>query len=313
MKTAICILAAGMMFGQTPAASPAAPAKAPEKTAFDKASLELYLRHLELFMPTVTAKIDDAKPSKTLAGFFDVWVHWLAPNGATKDEVVYVSKDGKSFIQGTVYDVNKSPFESNLEKLHTNSQPSFGQAGAPVVMVIFSDFQCPVCKEEAKILRENVAKAYPDKVHVYFKDFPLEQLHNWARIAADAGRCVFQQNPQKFWDYFDWIYDQQNNIGLDNINDKLQLFATEKGVDGMQLGKCVESKATDGEVAKEIAEGKELQIDATPTFFINGRKIANGLPWATLDTLIKMEIDHQAVAHDAADKCCEVSMPKIVK
>ena len=150
-------------------------------------------------------------------------------------------------------------------------------------------------------------------MRLYFKDFPLESIHNWARTAADAGRCVFKQNPKKFWDYFDWMYDQQANIGLDNINDKLQLFATEKGVDGMQLGKCVESKATDGEVAKEIAEGKGLQVNATPTIFINGRKIENALPWNTMDTLIKMELEHQAKAGDAGEKCCEVSLPKIVK
>jgi protein-disulfide isomerase len=303
MKKVICILAAGLALGQSK----------PEKSALDKAALEAYLRNVELFLPVVTAKIDDAQPSKTLPGFFDVWVHWIAPNNATKDEVVYVSKDGKSFIQGTVYDMNKSPFWENVSKLKTDLQPTLGAPNAPVTIVVFSDFQCPVCKEEAGVLRQNLAKAYPDKVRLYFKDFPLESIHNWARTAADAGRCVFKQNPQKFWDYFDWIYDQQANIGMDNFNDKLQLFATEKGVDGMQLGRCVESKATDGEVAKEMAEGHALQVSATPTIFINGRKIENALPWETLETLIKMELEHQAKAKEDADKCCEVSMPKIVK
>ncbi len=304
MKTAL--LAAGLRY--SPRAKPPA-----EKSALDKAALEAYLRNVELFLPVVTAKIDDAQPSKTLPGFFDVWVHWIAPNNATKDELVYVSKDGKSFIQGTVYDINRSPFFENVSKLTTAGQPGFGAPGAPVTIVVFSDFQCPVCKEEAQVLRQELAKAYPDKVHLYFKDFPLESIHNWARAAADAGRCVFKQNPQKFWDFFDWMYDQQANIGLDNINEKIQLFATEKGVDGMQLGRCVESKASDGEVAKEIEEGKGLQISATPTIFINGRKIENALPWNTLDTLIKMELEHQAKVKEEADKCCEVSLPKIVK
>jgi protein-disulfide isomerase len=302
MRTVLFVLAAGLALAQPK----------PEKSALDKATLEAYLRNVELFLPTVTAKIDDAQPSKTLPGFFDVWVHWIAPNNATKDEVVYVSKDGKTFVQGTVYDVNRSPFWENVSKLKTDQQPSFGAASAPVVLVVFSDFQCPVCKEEAQILRQNLAKSYPDKVRVYFKDYPLESIHNWARTAANAGRCVLKQNPQKFWDYFDWMYEQQANIGLDNINDKLQLFATEKGVDGMQLGRCVESKATDGEVAKEMEEGHSLQVNATPSLFLNGRKLEGNLPWQTLDTLIKMELDHQAKAAEA-DKCCEVSLPKIVK
>jgi protein-disulfide isomerase len=321
MRTVLFVaLAAGMVFGQVPTVSTAPPAAAPspakpkaEASAFDKGALELYLRHLELYLPTVTAKIDDAQPSKALPGFFDVWVHWLAPNGATKDEVVYVSKDGKTFLQGTVYDMNKSPFQSNLEKLKTDGQPMVGAKDAPVTMVVFSDFQCPVCKEEAKILRENLAKEFPDKVRMYFEDFPLESIHNWARIGADAGRCVYKQNPAKFWDYFDWMYDQQQNIGLDNVNEKLQLFATEKGVDGMQLGKCMDTKASDGEVAHEMEEGKALQITATPTIFINGRKLEGGLPWATLDTLIKMELERQTQLKEMADKCCEVGMPKVVK
>jgi protein-disulfide isomerase len=75
----------------------------------------------------------------------------------------------------------------------------------------------------------------------------------------------------------------------------------------------VESKATDAEVAKEMAEGHDLQISATPTIFINGRKIENALPWNTLDTLIKIELEHQAKVKEDADKCCEVSLPKIVK
>lgn len=307
MKTALYLFLAGMAFAQTK------PAPKAEKSAFDKATLESYMRNVELYLPNVTAKVEDAQPSKTLPGYLEVTIHWIAPNGATKDETVYISKDGKTLLQAAVYNINKSPFESNLLKLKTDLQPSFGAPGAPVVIVVFSDFQCPVCKEEAQVLRQNLAKAYPDKVRVYFKDFPLESIHNWARMAADAGRCVFRQNPQKFWDYFDWMYDQQANIGMDNISSKLQQFATEKGVDGMALGRCVETKATDAEVAKEEDEGKALQITATPTIFINGRKLEGALPWPTLDTLIKLELEHQAKDADAGEKCCEAGPQKVIK
>lgn len=307
MKTALYLLLAGMAFGQAHTAAQ------PEKSAFDKATLEAYLRNLELYLPSVTAKIDDAQPSKALPGFFDVWVHWIAPNNATKEELVYVSKDGKTILQGAVYEMNRNPFQGNLDKLKTDLQPSFGAPGAPLVIVVFSDFQCPVCKQEASILRQNIVQNYPGKVRLYFKDYPLDSIHDWARQAADAGRCVFKQNPQKFWDYFDWIYEQQENIGLDNLSSKLQQFATEKGVDGVQLGRCVETKAGDADVAREIEEGKSLQITATPTLFINGRKLEGALPWTTLDTLIKMELDHQAKEADAGEKCCEVGPQKVVK
>jgi protein-disulfide isomerase len=303
MRIAILLMVSASLFAQQ--------AKAPEKSAFDKATLEAYLRNVELWNPAVAVKIDDAAPSNEIAGLFEVKVH-LSYNGATQDLRYFLSKDGKKVIRADVYDVNQSPFKANLDKLKTDSRPAFGPAGAPVTMVVFSDFQCPVCKEEAAVLRQNVAASFKDKVRVVFTDFPLEQIHPWAKPAAIAGRCVYKQNAAKFWDYFDWVYENQPIIGLDNFNGKFQTFATEKGLDGMALGACMGNKAGEEEVTSELNEGKSLQIQATPTLFLNGRKLEGGVPWQTLETLINIELDHQAKMAEA-EKCCEVGIPKIVK
>ena len=263
MKIAAFLLAGVAAFGQT-------------KSALDKATLEAYLRNVELFLPGVTAKIDDAKPSADLPGFFDVWVHWSA-NGATKDELVFVSKDGHSVVRGDAYNINKNPFQSNLDKLKTDQQPSFGAATAPVSLIVFSDFQCPVCKEEATGPAPQCRQNLRRQSAGYFKDFPLDAIHNWARTAAIAGRCVYRQDPAKFWDYFDWVYQSQQGIGLDNFNSKLQAFATEKGLDAMQLGHCVDSKATEADVNRRSGGGASLQVSMTPTVFLNGRKLEGGL------------------------------------
>ena len=116
------------------------------KSALDKTALEAYLRYSELWIPQVEVKIDDPKPS-TVSGFLDVNIH-LTFNGQTKDELYYVSKDGKSIVKGTAYDIARSPFQSNLDLIKTDGQPSFGAAaGAPVNLVMFSDFQCPYCQD----------------------------------------------------------------------------------------------------------------------------------------------------------------------
>ena len=84
--------------------------------------------------------------------------------------------------------------QDDLDKLKTEFQPSLGTPGAPVVLVAFSDFECPHCKDEATMLRQNLLSAYPTQVRLYFKDFPLEAIHPWAKTAAIAGRCVFRQS-----------------------------------------------------------------------------------------------------------------------
>jgi protein-disulfide isomerase len=309
MKTATLLLTCFSLLAQTkPSAAPAA-----QKSALDKATLESYLRNVELWVPQVTVKVDDAKPSSEIPGFFDVWVH-ASYNSATKDELYYISKDGHTIIKGAVYDINRNPFQANIDKLKTDGAPGFGPAAAPVTLVVFSDFQCPFCKEEAQVLRGNIASAFPDKVRVYFKDFPLESIHPWARTAALAGRCVFQQNPAAFWDFFDWVYQNQEQIGLDNISGKLQQFAMDKNLDGVQLGRCIDTKATEAEVDRSIADGHLLQVSATPTIFLNGRKLEGGVQWQVLEQLINIELDRvKAAAAETPEKCCEVTLPKLVK
>src|SRR5262249_43492866 len=179
-------------------------------TALDKATLEAYVRHLFVWGSQIKVEISNPKPAP-LPGMLEVNVHATA-GPATQDEVFYVSKDGQKIVRGTVYDVKENPFKADLDKLKTEFQPSYGTSGAPVVLALFSDFQCPYCKEEAKMLRANLLSAFPKQVHAYFLDLPLEQIHPWAKAAAIAGRCIFKQNSDAFWQYHDWVYDHQTEI-----------------------------------------------------------------------------------------------------
>ncbi len=219
-------------------------------------------------------------------------------------------KTAKKIIRGFAYDINQNPFKADLDKLKTDLSPSFGAAGAPVVLVVFSDFQCPLCKDEAKSLRQHLPEAFPNNVRLYFKDFPLESIHPWAKPAAMAGRCVFQQNPSAFWQYHDWMYEHQGEITPENLKAKVLEFAKgAKDVDGMQLGRCIDTKATEADVDRTLAEGKSLKIDATPTIFLNGRRLVGNYPWQNLEQLINGELNYQKTAKDAGEKCCEIKIP----
>jgi protein-disulfide isomerase len=279
-----------------------------KSSALDKATLESYVRHLSVWGPQIKVEISDPKPSP-LPGMMEVKVHASA-GAASQDEIFYVSKDGQKIVRGIVYDVKENPFKAELDKLKTDLQPNFGTPGAPVVLVLFSDFQCPFCKEEAKVLRTNLLSAYPKQVRLYFKDMPLDQIHPWAKPAAIAGRCVFKENPNAFWDYHDWIYEHQGEITKDNLRDKVLEFAKSKELDALQLGRCLDTRATEAEVDKSVKEAHELQVISTPTLFVNGRRLPSQVGWPDLRMIIDQEIEYQKTAKNAGEDCgCELKLP----
>jgi protein-disulfide isomerase len=279
-----------------------------KKSALDKPTLEAYVRHLFVWGSQIKVDISDPKPAP-LPGMLEVNVHASAGN-ASQDLLFYISKDGQKIVQGSVFDVKENPFKADLDKLKTDLQPSFGTPGAPVVLVLFSDFQCPYCKEEAKMLRSNLLSAYPKQVHAYFKDLPLEQIHPWAKPAAIAGRCVFKQNPAAFWDYHDWIYEHQGEITKENFRDKVMEFAKGKEIDALQLGRCLDTRATEAEVDKSVSEARALRVTSTPTLFVNGRRLPAQVAWPDLRQIIDQEIEYQKTAKNAGEDCgCEVKLP----
>jgi protein-disulfide isomerase len=309
-KTAALLIAGVAALAPVMLAQATAPTPSTASTSkIDKVQLEAALRHIELWIPQVQAKLDDPTPSKELPGFFDVNVHLSYQNQSIEAKYL-VSADGKKVVKGDVYDTGKNPFQSNIDKLKTDLQPSYGDAGAPVVAIIFGDFQCPLCKQEAEAMRPNLTKTFGGKVRVYFKDFPLESIHPWARAASIAGRCVYRQDPQAFWKYHDWIYGVQGEIALDNLNSKVLAWAGENGVDGVQLGRCMDNKATEADVNRNIAEGRSLGVDATPTMYLNGRKVVGAMDWAAMERLLNFELDHQAKMAEA-EKCCTVEIPSL--
>jgi protein-disulfide isomerase len=280
-----------------------------QKSAFDKPTLEAYVRHLFLIAPQITVTAGDPKPCD-LPGFKQVKVR-LAQGPQFQDVTLYVSNDGKRILQGNYYDVTTNPFKPEIDKLHTQFQPNLGTAGAPVAIVVFSDLQCPHCKGEAEMLRQNVIQNYPKEVHLYFKDFPLESLHPWAKAAAMAGRCIFAQSNDAFWAYHDWIFAHQDSFTPATLGQQILVWAKDqKGLDAPKLGTCIEKKSTEAEVDTEMKEGRDLEITGTPTMFINGRRIPQSIDWASLKNIVDTEIDYQKTAKNAGDDCgCDVQLP----
>jgi len=290
----------------------AAKKPAPEAQAasapLDKKALEAYLRHLYVMDQRVKVEVSDPKPSE-VPGFRQVSVT-ASMNNARQQFDLLVSQDGTRIIQGTVYNATENPFKKDLDKLKTDGAPNFGTQGATVVIVEFSDFECPYCQKEAKTLRDHLLKTYPTQVHLYFKQFPLTSIHPWSKAAAIASRCVFRQKPEEFWKYHDWIFENQGEIDPDNFKQKVLGWANdEKTIDTLQLTSCIDNRATEAEVDKDIADGHALNVDSTPTLFINGRRLNTAAEWPTLQTIIDYEIDYQRTAKNAGEDCgCSIRL-----
>jgi protein-disulfide isomerase len=211
-----------------------------------------------------------------------------------------------------VYDINQNPFKEDLDKIRTDLQPSFGTPGAPVVIAEFSDFECPYCRELAKTLHDNLLKTYPTEVRTYFFDFPLEQIHPWAKSAAIAGRCIFRQSASAYWGYHDWVFENQSAITADNFKTKVLEFARtkDKDIDQSQMTACLDARATEADVEKSKALGQSLAVNQTPTIFINGRRLAGSTAWNDLKFIIDYEIGYQKIARNAGEDCgCDVRLP----
>ncbi len=291
----------------TTALTLAAQTPPPKKSALDKATLESYLRHLIPYPAQIKVEVGDPSPS-TLPGFSQVRV--IASMGERfKAHVFEVSADGQRFFEAPVYEIAKNPFAEDLAKLKTDLQPSIGTAGAPVVMVLFSDFQCTYCREQSRLLRENLLKTYSKEVRLFFKDFPLDQIHPWARPGAIAARCVFRQNAPAFWDFHDFLFDKQADITPANLKEKSVAWVTGKGLDAAKFTSCFDTRAAEKEVDRNVADGRALGVNSTPMLFVNGRRLAGVLEWPSLKNLIDLELDYQKTNANSGDAaCCSVEL-----
>jgi protein-disulfide isomerase len=277
----------------------------------DKAHLISYLRYAEGWTESVEGVVDDPKPCP-IPGFSEVDVHLRFPRGKL-DRVYYLSADGKSLVSGNLYDLGDSPFKLSLVKLKPGNAPAKGPADAPVTIVVFGDFQCPYCKDESKLLTEEIPKKYPKEVRVVFKDFPLE-IHTWARKAAVAAHCVSEQSADSYWAFHETMYAHQGEIKDDNLEARIQEFAAQQKLDALRLNTCIQTKATAEIVEASEAEGRALGISQTPTMFINGRMVMGAIPLEKLEMVIQWELKRGANSLKTADeKCCEVNPPTVIK
>lgn len=152
---------------------------------------------------------------------------------------------------------------------------SVGPENAPVKMLVFSDFQCPYCGTFAlqvePVLKEEFVT--PGKLQIVYYDFPLGGSHRFSFLASRAARCAGDQN--KFWEYHNLLFARQSDWSFE-ANPPVKMFVefgTEVGVSGSEFEKCVKSDKYQDVVSANRTLGERLLVNATPTLFVNGRKL----------------------------------------
>jgi protein-disulfide isomerase len=290
LAAAISFLTAPFLFAQQPSPpTPAAPSPIVPSSPIQK-SVEAYLRNLYAFGPDVEVTVGPLKES-SIPGLLATEIT-VKLEGNVQAVQFYVSKDGKYLLRGELSDLTKDPMAENRAKLQIKDAPVWGDPKASITMVEFSDFECPVCRTLHDVLKGLLAN-YP-QVRLVFKDFPLEQ-HPWARTAAIAGQCAYNQDPKAFWKFYDLIYDNQDVISPENSYAKLTDYASQIGLNPNTYKSCLASAEAAAAVDASRANGLALQVSSTPTIFINGRRIVGADPHL-VEQNIKYELDQQKTA-----------------
>lgn len=263
--------AVGLAVAPSRAQQPAKAATPPVQSELIHSS-EAFIRNLFTWGPEYKLKLGPLSDSPA-AGFYSLPIE-VTYNGQTERATFYVSKDGKTFIRGEMFGMDADPFAATRAKLHIDGNPSKGPENARATIVEFSDFECPHCREIHTVL-QSVQTHYP-QIRLVYKDFPLTQLHPWAATAAIGARCAFQQSPAAFWKIHDLIFDNQESISAANVYDQLISFAEQLGLDKDSFKACLSSPEAKAAVEANHADGVALNVNSTPTLFINGRLLVGG-------------------------------------
>lgn len=191
--------------------------------------------------------------------------------------------------EGTLADAYVAPAQEAAQpdptpagpvEVNTEGAYSVGDADAPVVIVEFTDFQCPFCSRHFLETYPQIKAEYVDtgKVRYVFMDFPLSSIHPQAQLASEAARCAGDQDA--YVEMHDILFARQDAWnGRDDAGAVFSGFAGELGLDTATFDACLESGRHEAAVLEDLEYGVSLGVDGTPAFFLNGNFLSGAQPF----------------------------------
>ncbi len=213
---------------------------------------------------------------RTRDGLLKVTMYQMTEHGKVPVEGE-IDPEGTVFFIGHFYPLSSDYRESRLKIFQPflDSSPAAGAAKPAVTVIEFSDFECPSCQKASGYMQPIMEK-YGDQVRYIRFDFPLVSLHPWAFVAAVAGRAIYHQKPEAFWEYKKEVYANQEKLSAFTFDDFARGF-----VQGHDLDlKKYEAEISSPELQKGMLAGVGIafanNILATPTYLVNGVNVDPG-------------------------------------
>jgi len=166
----------------------------------------------------------------------------------------------------------------------TEGYPSLGPDDAKIVIVEFSDFQCPYCRRFYEETYQPLLDTYPGQIRFVYRNLPLPPtMHPEAMSAAVASLCANDQ--EAYWDYHDKLFSSES------LNEKTYIqYATDLGLNVEDFTACLSSGKHDDFIAQDMAFSSDLGVQSTPTFFVNGLALVGAQPLSSFTQIIDKEL-----------------------
>jgi protein-disulfide isomerase len=168
-------------------------------------------------------------------------------------------------------------------EIPTEGYPSLGPDDAPIVIVEFSDFQCPFCRRFHDETYNDLLNAYPGQIRFVYRNLPLTSIHPDAMPSAVASLCANDQNA--YWDYHEKLFSSEALTRETFIQ-----YATDLGLNVEEFTACLDSGKHDEFISQDMDFALNLGVQSTPTFFINGLAVVGAQPLATFTQIIDKEL-----------------------
>jgi protein-disulfide isomerase len=188
----------------------------------------------------------------------------------------FVTPDGKTFLQGTLWDFRMDPRAERRRRIDLSANRATGPADATVNMVEYADMECGYCKfrglQMDRLLATNAGII---NVRRHYKFFPLWMGHVWAMKAASAADCIFKfAGAPSMFRFKEQVYARQESLTLSGVDELAVTTAESEGVSSADLLSCYLKEDSFARVRRDMEEGYRLQINSTPTYFIDGTEVS---------------------------------------